>query len=101
MQLARTGEVDGGLWLAWPSPVAVNYANRAVTGYNAGLSNFFIWALADTLMDTESRKPGLESGRKRLVMGNWKMHGNQAANAVLDRKSTRLNSSHKSANRIP
>src|SRR3546814_84030 len=34
-------------------------------------------------MDTESRKPGLESGRKRLVMGNWKMHGNQAANAVL------------------
>ncbi|MGB3289117.1 MAG: triose-phosphate isomerase [Burkholderiaceae bacterium] len=30
-------------------------------------------------MDTQSR----EHPRKRLVMGNWKMHGNQAANRVL------------------
>ncbi|UYO92726.1 triose-phosphate isomerase [Pollutimonas sp. M17] len=30
-------------------------------------------------MDTQSR----ERTRKRLVMGNWKMHGNQAANVVL------------------
>src|SRR5690606_21875116 len=38
---------------------------------------------ADTLMDTQSREHSRKHSHKRLVMGNWKMHGNQAANAVL------------------
>lgn len=34
-------------------------------------------------MDTQSREQSRKLSHKRLVMGNWKMHGNQAANAVL------------------